>query len=178
MLTAKLATAAACSSSSLGSSPNLPLQSLLYPHRYSEVGSSDTSARAQVPNHLPGMTTFLFTSVAVSGLAIIAKGVPLNRRNRFILTAGLVFGYGASLVPTYFDNVFTYSGDNGGLRAFLDAISLIMSTGYAITAVICMGLNFLLPEEVEDVEGEMVHSAADHDSEDGKGAPHGSSKEV
>lgn len=124
------------------------------------------------------MTTFLFTSVAVSGLAIIAKGVPLNRRNRFILTAGLVFGYGASLVPTYFDNVFTYSGDNGGLRAFLDAISLIMSTGYAITAVICMGLNFLLPEEVEDVEGEMVHSAADHDSEDGKGAPHGSSKEV
>jgi xanthine/uracil permease len=40
---------------------------------------------------LGGMTTFLFSSVTVSGLAIVAK-VPMNRRNRFILTAALMLG--------------------------------------------------------------------------------------
>jgi len=38
-----------------------------------------------------GMTTFLFSSVLVSGLAIVAK-IPFNRRNRFILTASLALG--------------------------------------------------------------------------------------
>lgn len=105
---------------------------------------------------LGGMTSFLFTAVAVSGMAIITKGVPFNRRNRFILTAGLTLGYGATLVPTYFDNVFTYAGDNRGLRGFLDAIVLIMETGFAITAFVCMFLNFVLDEEIEDTEGHDV----------------------
>ncbi|GKT65170.1 uracil-xanthine permease [Colletotrichum tofieldiae] len=105
---------------------------------------------------LGGMTSFLFTAVAVSGMAIITKGVPFNRRNRFILTAGLTLGYGATLVPTYFDNVFTYAGDNRGLRGFLDAIVLIMETGFAITAFVCMILNFVLDEEIEDTEGRDV----------------------
>lgn len=99
---------------------------------------------------LGGMTTFLFTSVAVSGLAIITKGVPFTRRNRFILTAGLVFGYGATLLSDYFDNIFTYSGDNHSLQGFFNAIILVMETGFAITAFICMALNLLLPEELED----------------------------
>ncbi|KAK4203618.1 permease family-domain-containing protein [Triangularia verruculosa] len=100
---------------------------------------------------LGGMTTFLFTAVAVSGMAIITKGVPFNRRNRFILTAGLALGYGATLVPNYFENVFSYSGDDKGLQGFLDAISLIMETGFAVTAMVCMILNLTLPMEVEDV---------------------------
>ncbi|KAL2128242.1 hypothetical protein VTI74DRAFT_9456 [Chaetomium olivicolor] len=100
---------------------------------------------------LGGMTTFLFCAVAVSGMAIIAKGVPFNRRNRFILTAGLALGYGATLVPTYFDHVFTYSGDNKALQGFLDAISLIMETGFAVTAVVTVLLNLVLPVELEDI---------------------------
>jgi uracil-xanthine permease len=99
---------------------------------------------------LGGMTTFLFCAVAVSGMAIIARGGNFNRRTRFILTAGLAIGYGATLVPTYFDNVFTYDGDNRALKGFLDAITLVMSTGFAVTAVICMALNLTLPEEFED----------------------------
>ncbi|KAK1574126.1 uracil-xanthine permease [Colletotrichum navitas] len=102
---------------------------------------------------LGGMTSFLFTAVAVSGMAIVTKGVPFNRRNRFILTAGLTLGYGATLVPTYFDHVFTYAGDNRGLRGFLDAIVLIMETGFAITAFVCMALNLLLDQEIEDTDG-------------------------
>lgn len=97
-----------------------------------------------------GMTTFLFTAVAVSGVSIVARGVVFTRRNRFILTAGLSLGYGATLVPNYFSNIFTYHGDNRSLKGFLDAIVLVMQTGFAITAAVCMILNLTLPEELED----------------------------
>lgn len=103
---------------------------------------------------LGGMTTFLFCAVAVSGMAIVNR-VPFNRRTRFILTASLAVGYGATLVPTWFDNVFTYSGDNHSLRGFYDAISLVMETGFAITAFISMILNLVLPEEIEDLPEEV-----------------------
>ncbi len=105
-----------------------------------------------------GMTTFLFCSVAVSGIAIIARGVPFNRRNRFILTAGFALGYGATLVPTWFNLVFTYSGDNKGLQGFLDAIVLVMETGFAVTAMVCMILNLTLPDEIEDTDDRIVPS--------------------
>lgn len=109
------------------------------------------AALVAIPNSvIGGMTTFLFTSVAVSGVAIIAKGVPFNRRNRFILTAGLALGYGATLVPTYFSTVFTYSGDNKGLQGFLDAIELVMETGFAVTALFTMFLNLVIPPEDDE----------------------------
>jgi uric acid-xanthine permease len=98
---------------------------------------------------LGGMTTFLFCAVAVSGMAIVNR-VSFNRRTRFILTASLAIGYGATLVPTWFDNVFTYTGNNHSLRGFYDAIVLVMETGFAITAMISMILNLILPEEIED----------------------------
>ncbi|KAK0625379.1 uric acid-xanthine permease [Bombardia bombarda] len=131
-----------------------------------------------------GMTTFLFTSVAVSGMAIIARGVPFNRRNRFILTAGLAIGYGATMVPTYFDHVFSYSGDNKGLKGFLDAIELVMETGFAVTAFVSMILNLTLPAEIEDTNeavpvrgaGSSVtgpHEAAPHDADRDSAASEG-----
>ncbi len=105
---------------------------------------------------LGGMTTFLFTSVAVSGIAIICRATPFTRRNRFILTAGLAIGYGATLVPTYFDKVFTYEGGNRNLRGFLDAIEIFLETGFAVTALVTIVLNLTLPEEVEETEEEVV----------------------
>ncbi|SPO07435.1 related to uric acid-xanthine permease [Cephalotrichum gorgonifer] len=99
---------------------------------------------------LGGMTTFLFTAVAVSGVSVIARGVPFTRRNRFILTAGFSVGYGATLVPTYFDHVFTYSGSNTALRGFMDAIQIVMESGFVVTAILCMILNLVLNEEIED----------------------------
>lgn len=88
--------------------------------------------------------------MAVSGIAIITKGVPFNRRNRFILTAALAGGYGATLVPTYFSHVFTYAGGNKGLQGFLDAIVLVMETGFAVTAFVACILNLALPPEFEE----------------------------
>ncbi|TRX91555.1 hypothetical protein FHL15_007560 [Xylaria flabelliformis] len=111
---------------------------------------------------LGGMTTFLFCSVAVSGIAIICRGTPFTRRNRFILTAGLALGYGATLVPTYFDKIFTYDGDNRSLRGFLDAIELVLETGFAVTALITIILNLTLPEEIEETDEKVVTTAPEN----------------
>lgn len=115
------------------------------------VFSKFAAALVAIPSPvIGGMTTFLFCSVAVSGIAIVARGVRFNRRNRFILTAGLAIGYGATLVPTYFSHVFTYEGGNKALQGFLEAIVLVMETGFAVTAIVCMVLNLLLGDEMED----------------------------
>jgi xanthine/uracil permease len=98
---------------------------------------------------LGGMTTFLFCAVAVSGMAIVNR-VPFNRRTRFILTAALALGYGATLVPTWFTYVFTYAGNNQSFSGFLDAIELVMGTGFALTALVAMLLNLTLADEIED----------------------------
>ncbi|KAI1748887.1 purine permease [Xylaria castorea] len=113
---------------------------------------------------LGGMTTFLFCSVAVSGIAIICRGTPFTRRNRFILTAGLALGYGATLVPTYFDKIFTYDGDNRSLRGFLDAIELVLETGFAVTALVTIILNLTLPEEIEETDEKVVTIPDNSDS--------------
>ncbi|KAL8798750.1 MAG: hypothetical protein Q9182_006411 [Xanthomendoza sp. 2 TL-2023] len=98
---------------------------------------------------LGGMTTFLFSAVAVSGVRIIST-VPFTRRNRFILTAALALGFGATLVPNWFQYVFTYEGDNHSKKGFFNAITLVCETGFALTGFSAMFLNLVLQEEVED----------------------------
>jgi NCS2 family nucleobase:cation symporter-2 len=67
------------------------------------VFSKFAAALVSIPSAvLGGMTTFLFTSVAVSGIRIIST-IEFNRRNRFVLTAALTLGYGATMVPDYFE---------------------------------------------------------------------------
>lgn len=100
---------------------------------------------------LGGMTTFLFSAVTVSGIRIIST-MPFTRRNRFILTAGFTLGFGATMVPNWFNFVFTYKGDNRALLGFYNAIILILETGFAVVAFVNLALNLLLPEEIEDEE--------------------------
>ena len=104
---------------------------------------------------LGGMTTFLFTSVAVSGIRILAI-CEFSRRNRFIMTCALSVGFGAILVPNWFSYFFTYSGSNSALAGFLDAITLLMEAGYALAGVISLILHLILPEESEKHELMMV----------------------
>jgi uric acid-xanthine permease len=110
---------------------------------------------------LGGMTTFLFSSVATSGIRIIST-VPFTRRNRFILTAALSVGFGAALVPSWFSYVFTYSGPNHALLGFFNAITLVMEQSFAVTAFLALILNLILPEEIEDEETpELTANSAD-----------------
>lgn len=100
---------------------------------------------------LGGMTSFLFTSVAVSGIKIIST-TEFTRRDRFVLTAALLPGIGATLVPTWFSGVFTYSGGNTALKGFFEAIVLVMESGFAVTGFVGVILNLLLPQVADDIE--------------------------
>lgn len=104
-----------------------------------------------------GVTTFLFTSVAVSGLAIIA-GLEFTRRDRFVLTASLMWGFGATMVPTWFSTFFGYKGDNKGLSGLLNAIDLVMETGFAVTGFVAVILNVLIPQEPDEDDSEELVS--------------------
>jgi uracil-xanthine permease len=114
------------------------------------VFSKFAAALVAIPSPvLGGMTTFLFSAVAVSGIRIIST-VPFTRRNRFILTAAMSVGFGATLVPKWFSYVFTYSGSNTALLGFFNAIILVMETGFAVTAFLAVILNLILAEEIVD----------------------------
>lgn len=131
------------------------------------IFSKFAAALVAIPSSvLGGMTTFLFSSVAISGIRIIST-VPFTRRTRFILTAAMSLGFGASLVPTYFSwvaplfphwnhtnlstrYVFTYTGSNKAKQGFFDAIVLVMETGFAVTGFLAMILNIVIQEEVEE----------------------------
>ncbi|PWW76076.1 Xanthine/uracil permease [Tuber magnatum] len=76
------------------------------------------------PAVLGGMTTFLFCSVAVSGMRITAT-TPFTRRT---------LRHNQPLIGGLDSHFFTYNG-GGGLQGFLDAITLIMETGFAIAAL-------------------------------------------
>jgi xanthine/uracil permease len=94
------------------------------------IFSKFAAALVAIPSSvLGGMTTFLFSSVAISGIRIIST-VPFTRRTRFVLTAAMSVGFGATLVPDWFSYVFTYTGGNRAKAGFFDAIVLVMETGF------------------------------------------------
>lgn len=114
---------------------------------------------------LGGLTTFLFASVAVSGVRIIST-VPFTRRNRFILTAALSVGFGAILVPNWFTYVFTYKGGNQAKQGFFNAIVLVLQTGFAVTAFIAIVLNLTLEEEIEDEARSITANEVDREADE------------
>ncbi|KAF4631878.1 hypothetical protein G7Y89_g6255 [Cudoniella acicularis] len=130
------------------------------------IFSKFAAALTAIPSSvLGGMTTFLFASVAVSGIRIIAT-VPFTRRTRFILTASMSLGFGAILVPNWFSYVFTYTGDNKAKAGFFDAIVLVMETGFAVTAFVAVILNLMLADEDEAEETEsLAGDLADREQE-------------
>jgi NCS2 family nucleobase:cation symporter-2 len=105
------------------------------------------AAIVAIPNPvMGGMKTFLFASVVISGQAIVSKA-PFNRRNRFILTASMALGYGATLVPTWFANVFPPT-ENRDLEGFENAIELVLETGFAVTALYVLPSHFFFPSHL------------------------------
>jgi len=74
------------------------------------------------------VTTFLFGSVAVSGLRVLSY-ITWTRRERFILASALSFGMGDLLVPGIFTHLFDgVKNLNSGLSGLFDSITIILST--------------------------------------------------
>lgn len=98
---------------------------------------------------LGGMTAFLFSSVAISGIRIIST-IDFTRRSRFILTASFALGMGVTLVPEWWSFFFSYSGDNHALEGLLNAVDLVMTNGFAVCAIVGVILNLIIPEEPDE----------------------------
>jgi uracil-xanthine permease len=114
------------------------------------IFSKFAAALVAIPSSvLGGMTAFLFSSVAVSGLRIIGT-VDFTRRNRFILTASFAVGMGVTLVPDWFGYFFSYEGDNHALEGLINAVDLVMENGFAICALLGIFLNLFIPDELDD----------------------------
>jgi len=97
---------------------------LVLPHlRY------EPNADHEVPNSvLGGVTTFLFASVATSGVRVLAYA-KFTRRDRFIIAAALCFGFGNLLVPEIFTHLFDgVNNPSSGLKGLLDAIQIVLTT--------------------------------------------------
>jgi NCS2 family nucleobase:cation symporter-2 len=125
------------------------------------IFSKFAAALVAIPSAvLGGMTTFLFSSVAVSGIRIIAT-IDFTRRNRFIITASFALGMGITLVPDWWSYFFTYSGDNRALEGLLNAVDLVMENGFAVTAIMGVILNLIIPDEPDDAPAAWTASESD-----------------
>lgn len=92
------------------------------------------------------MNAFLFASVTVSGIRILAY-LKWTRRDRFIATTALALGLGVTLCPGWFSHVFTYSGPNQALQGFLNAVVTVVDTGYCVGSLMAIFLNLVVPHE-------------------------------
>ncbi|KAK0207109.1 xanthine/uracil permease [Desarmillaria ectypa] len=113
-----------------------------------------------IPNPvLGGVTTFLFASVATSGIRVLAYNA-FTRRDRFVLAAALSFGFGDLLVPTIFKHLFDgVDNPNKGLQGLFDSITIILSTPFLTAGIMAVILNLTLPQESDEHEHE-------HDDDD------------
>lgn len=114
------------------------------------IGKFSAAIVAIPKSVIGGMTTFLFTSVALSGLSLIAN-CKFTRRDRLVLTISLMWGFASLLVPNWFSGVFTYKGDNTALQGFLDAINIVVETPYAIGGIAGVIANLIFPECDDDL---------------------------
>lgn len=127
------------------------------------IFSKFAAALVAIPSAvLGGMTAFLFSSVAVSGLSIIGS-IEFTRRNRFILTASFSIGMGVTLVPDWFGYVFSYQGDNHALEGLINAVELVMENGFAICALLGIFLNLFIPDEPEELPAVLDSNDSDDD---------------
>lgn len=104
---------------------------------------------AAPPAVIGGFTTFLFGSVAVSGIRIMAFA-EWTRRDRFIATCSFALGLASLVNKEWFSYIFTYDGPNTGLKGFFQAIVLVVEEAYLIAAVVGVFLNAVLPKEIQD----------------------------
>lgn len=99
---------------------------------------------------LGGMQTFLYATIAVAGLRVLAL-IPWTRRNRFILTASLGIGLMDVVTPTWFSSILTYSGKNVHVSGLEQGINLLVETPYVIGAVVAVFLNAIMPANKRDI---------------------------
>mmetsp|Transcript_7484 Transcript_7484/g.15379 ORF Transcript_7484/g.15379 Transcript_7484/m.15379 type:complete len:629 (-) Transcript_7484:284-2170(-) len=105
---------------------------------------------------LGGMTIFLFSNVLISGISLFGNLDLKSRRIRFISAMSLAVGVGVTVWPFAFQDMrgssytaaFWECADcNPTLQGFRNGVSIFLSTGYCVGAVIAILLNGILPHD-------------------------------
>ncbi|KAF7337328.1 Xanthine/uracil permease [Mycena sanguinolenta] len=126
-----------------------------------------SGAFLSIPNPvLGGVTTFLFASVAVSGLRVLSY-VRFTRRDRFVLAAALSFGAGDLLVPGIFTHLFDgVNHPNKALQGFFNSITIVLSTPFLAAGIVAATLNLILPQEAAEAVEEEPAKEVDVESQE------------
>ncbi|CAK1354661.1 unnamed protein product [Cercospora beticola] len=95
---------------------------------------------------LGGMQTFLYATIAISGMRILAT-ISWTRRNRFILSAAFGLGLLDIVVPEWFSQVLEYDGSNVHLMGFLQGVNLIVETPFILSMIVGVLLNTIMPRD-------------------------------
>ena len=96
------------------------------------------------PSVLGGMQVFLYSTIAVAGIRVLAL-IEWTRRDRFILTVALGIGFMDICQPDWFAGILNYSGANQNLVGFEQGINLAVETPFVIAAIVGVFLNLVLP---------------------------------
>ena len=100
---------------------------------------------------LGGMQTFLYATIAISGMRILAT-VPWTRRNRFILSASFGLGLLDIVTPEWFGQVLVNDGRNVHLSGFLEGVNLLVETPFILTMMVAVGLNVVMPRDGVEIQ--------------------------
>jgi len=98
------------------------------------------------PSVLGGMQVFLYSTIAVAGIRVLAL-IAWTRRDRFILTVALGIGFMDICQPDWFASILDYSGSNVNLVGFEQGINLAVETPFVIAAIVGVVLNAVLPRD-------------------------------
>ncbi|SMR50556.1 unnamed protein product [Zymoseptoria tritici ST99CH_1E4] len=102
---------------------------------------------AAMPSTVLGaMQVFLYATIAVSGLRILAT-IGWSRRDRFILSASLGLGLMDILVPEWFSDVLPPQPNNEQLDGFLRGVNLLVETPFILTMLTAVLLNAIMPRD-------------------------------
>jgi len=115
---------------------------------------------AMPPSVLGGMQVFLYSTIAVAGIRVLGL-IAWTRRNRFILTVALGFGFIDIVQPSWFNQILGYQGSNVSLMGFEQGLNLIVETPFIVAAVVGVFLNSVLPKDKNSMS-EMVRDAEGH----------------
>ena len=118
---------------------------------------------ASMPSEiLGGMQTFLYATIAISGMRILAT-IAWSRRNRFILAASFGLGLLDIVTPEWFSQVLSYDGSNVHLMGFLEGVNLLVETPFILTMISAVVLNSIMPRDRQEVAAPLSAPSRDSD---------------
>ncbi|KAF1965394.1 hypothetical protein BU23DRAFT_585058 [Bimuria novae-zelandiae CBS 107.79] len=87
------------------------------------------------PSVLGGMQVFVYSTIAVAGIRVLAL-IAWTRRDRFVLAVALGIGFMDICQPDWFVSILDYAGENENLVGFEQGVNFAVETPFVIAAIV------------------------------------------